>query len=98
MYQSTFGKKWVCFDCQTSFFDLNKETVICPKCKADQAKNPHIIVYKNKYKAIKEDIEPDDGLIDLDDGDLNLEDGIESFEEMEEKLREQELEEDELEI
>lgn len=34
------GKKHVCYNCGTKFYDLNKEQIVCPKCKADQNSKP----------------------------------------------------------
>ena len=53
MEGSRYGTRWVCFECQTAFFDMNKENAICPKCKIDQADNPKRKQYKIKaYKKI----------------------------------------------
>lgn len=30
------GTKYVCFSCQTKFYDLGREVAVCPKCGADQ--------------------------------------------------------------
>lgn len=30
------GTKYVCFSCQTKFYDLGREEAVCPKCSADQ--------------------------------------------------------------
>ena len=30
------GTKYVCFSCQTKFYDLGRDTAVCPKCSADQ--------------------------------------------------------------
>ena len=48
MYESPFGRRWVCFECDTAFFDLKKEKAICPKCSADQANNPNLIQLPNE--------------------------------------------------
>jgi len=34
------GYKYVCFDCSTKFYDLNKPEPVCPKCGADQRDRP----------------------------------------------------------
>jgi hypothetical protein len=31
-----FGTKYLCFKCNTKFYDLKKPDPICPKCGADQ--------------------------------------------------------------
>jgi uncharacterized protein (TIGR02300 family) len=38
--ENPLGKKHVCYSCGTKFYDLNKETVICPRCGADQNSKP----------------------------------------------------------
>jgi len=30
------GTKYVCFSCQTKFYDLGREVALCPKCGVDQ--------------------------------------------------------------
>lgn len=42
------GFKFVCFACNTKFYDLNKPQAICPKCSADQADRPKVAVEKPK--------------------------------------------------
>jgi len=42
------GFKFVCFACNTKFYDLNKPKAICPKCSADQADRPRVPVEKPK--------------------------------------------------
>ena len=34
------GYKYVCFECSTKFYDLNKPEPVCPKCEADQRDRP----------------------------------------------------------
>lgn len=34
------GNKFVCFKCQTKFYDLKKPDPLCPKCGADQRESP----------------------------------------------------------
>jgi hypothetical protein len=34
------GYKWVCSVCEAKFYDLGKEDAICPRCDADQRKQP----------------------------------------------------------
>lgn len=34
------GNKFVCFKCETKFYDLKKPDAICPKCGADQRESP----------------------------------------------------------
>jgi hypothetical protein len=37
------GHKWVCFNCNTKFYDLGKEVPVCPKCEADQRDRPPVV-------------------------------------------------------
>ncbi len=30
------GTKYVCYSCQSKFYDLGRSTAVCPKCGADQ--------------------------------------------------------------
>lgn len=34
------GNRFVCFKCETKFYDLKKPDPICPKCGADQRESP----------------------------------------------------------
>lgn len=34
------GNKFVCFKCETKFYDLKKPDAICPKCGSDQRESP----------------------------------------------------------
>jgi uncharacterized protein (TIGR02300 family) len=34
------GTKFVCFKCNTRFYDMKKPEPICPKCGADQRESP----------------------------------------------------------
>lgn len=34
------GTKWVCYSCETRFYDLKKPDPLCPKCQADQRESP----------------------------------------------------------
>ncbi|MEE8165962.1 MAG: FYDLN acid domain-containing protein [Myxococcota bacterium] len=34
------GFRWICFNCDTKFYDLGKEQPICPKCETDQRERP----------------------------------------------------------
>jgi hypothetical protein len=38
--KATLGTRYVCFECEIKFYDLNKAP-ICPACKADQSENPN---------------------------------------------------------
>ena len=41
------GQRWVCYECEARFYDLNRPEPLCPKCKADQRKSP---VFEKKPK------------------------------------------------
>jgi uncharacterized protein (TIGR02300 family) len=30
------GTKYICYSCQTKFYDLGRDSAVCPKCGADQ--------------------------------------------------------------
>ena len=36
MEKSFRGQKHVCSNCNTKFFDFNKEKIICPNCKTEK--------------------------------------------------------------
>jgi len=35
-----FGKKFLCYKCNTKFYDMRKPDAVCPKCGADQRDSP----------------------------------------------------------
>jgi uncharacterized protein (TIGR02300 family) len=37
---SKLGAKWECFSCGAKFYDLGKDTPLCPKCGANQRNRP----------------------------------------------------------
>lgn len=40
MDNKKLGKKYVCYQCECKFYDLNRPQPICPKCAADQTEAP----------------------------------------------------------
>jgi len=38
--KASLGNRYVCFECEVKFYDLNKDPV-CPSCGADQRENPN---------------------------------------------------------
>ncbi len=34
------GQRWVCYECDARFYDLNRPEPVCPRCKADQRESP----------------------------------------------------------
>jgi uncharacterized protein (TIGR02300 family) len=37
---ANLGKKWICYSCQTKFYDFSKPEAICPKCGSNQKNAP----------------------------------------------------------
>lgn len=40
MAAKELGNKFLCFKCNTKFYDLKKPDPICPKCGSDQRESP----------------------------------------------------------
>jgi hypothetical protein len=38
--KSKLGTRFVCFECGTKFYDLNRADPLCPECNADQRNKP----------------------------------------------------------
>ncbi len=38
--KTLLGSRYTCYQCQTKFYDLNREPPICPECGADQTDAP----------------------------------------------------------
>ena len=69
MEKSFRGQKHICSNCNTKFFDFNKERIICPNCKTE-------IVMKNIKPIISDDIntkEDNENIVD----DLELSEEVE---------------------
>ncbi len=77
MEKSLRGKKHICSNCNTKFFDFNKEKIICPNCKTEVVIKKKASVSSDKFK-IKEEIKTENDDVELseevefnDDNDLN---------------------------
>lgn len=63
MEKSIRGQKRVCSNCNTKFFDFNKEKIICPNCKTEIIKKKTIpivaenIKIKNEVNDLGEDVD-----------------------------------------
>ncbi len=44
MEKSFRGQKRVCSNCNTKFFDFNKEKIICPNCKTEKKYKKKLLV------------------------------------------------------
>jgi uncharacterized protein (TIGR02300 family) len=85
--RSDLGVKYVCFQCNAKFYDLNKPEPLCPKCGADQRQRPKVEAKAKSAAAgqrrpvtrpmvpLLEDEEEDDVIVD-EELDLGL-DGVE---------------------
>ena len=47
-HRHKLGHKWVCFECSSRFYDLNKADPLCPRCGVDQRTAPPVEVEKPK--------------------------------------------------
>ena len=76
MEKSFRGQKHVCSNCNTKFFDFNKEKIICPNCKTEKIipKNPSISSFgintEKEVEKIDDNIELSKE-VEFDDDELN---------------------------
>ena len=82
------GKKHICKNCSTKFYDLNKEIIICPNCgakiedsKASVSSNEKVTQVTNKEevevdKILSGELDKDIGFEDDDDDDDDKDDNI----------------------
>jgi len=49
---ANLGKKWICYSCQTKFYDFSKPEAICPKCGSNQKNAPAKSRAAKKEKAV----------------------------------------------
>ena len=54
MEKSLRGRKHVCSNCNTKFFDFNKEKIICPNCRTELVMKKKILNISDSSK-IKDD-------------------------------------------
>ena len=76
MEKSFRGQKHVCSNCNTKFFDFNKEKIICPNCKTEKIMQKKVPVNSFDFKMKKEAETVDDNLelskeVEFDDEELN---------------------------
>ena len=63
MEKSFRGQKHVCSNCNTKFFDFNKEKIICPNCKTEIKIQKKKIVSSVDFKTEKEVDTADNNLV-----------------------------------
>ena len=76
--KSKLGSRYICFQCGTKFYDLNKPTPSCPECQADQGDAPaqdmrRMLSSRGKRK-VKDIEEPVEKPKSDEDDDLGLDD------------------------
>ena len=76
MEKSFRGQKHVCSNCNTKFFDFNKEKIICPNCKTEKIVQKKVPISSLDFKAEKEVETANDDLelskeVEFDDVELN---------------------------
>ena len=80
MEKSFRGQKHVCSNCNTKFFDFNKEKIICPNCKTEKITKKKVTINTVDFKTAKEVEKVDNDLeiseeVEFDDNEV-LEDDI----------------------
>ena len=76
MEKSFRGQKRVCSNCNTKFFDFNKEKIICPNCKTEKKMQKKVPINSLELKTKKEVDTLNDDLelskeVEFDDNELN---------------------------
>ena len=76
MEKSFRGQKHVCSNCNTKFFDFNKEKIICPNCKTEKKIQKKVPISSLELKTEKEVETVNDDLelskeVEFDDVELN---------------------------
>ena len=65
--KSKLGERFVCYQCGTKFYDLNREVPNCPECNADQNEAPvrsmKKLLTESKTRLPETDPEPKEGEI-----------------------------------
>ena len=76
MEKSFRGQKHVCSNCNTKFFDFNKEKIICPNCKTEKIIQKKAPISSLDFKTEKKVETVDDNLelseeVEFEDDELN---------------------------
>ena len=76
MEKSFRGHKHICSNCNTKFFDFNKEKIICPNCKTEKVMQKKAPISAIDIKTEKEVKKVDDNLelseeVEFDDDEIN---------------------------
>jgi uncharacterized protein (TIGR02300 family) len=76
MEKSFRGQKRVCSNCNTKFFDFNKEKIICPNCKTEKVIQKKKIISSEGFKTEKKAEKEDNNLelseeVEFDDNELD---------------------------
>ena len=76
MEKSFRGQKHVCSNCNTKFFDFNKEKIICPNCKTEIIMKKTKIIVSDDFKIKEDDKKVVDDLelseeVEFDDDEFN---------------------------
>lgn len=82
------GNKFVCFKCNSKFYDLKKPDPVCPKCGTDQRESPAnrpAEGRRGRLAAVPKIIEPIEPVVK---GEGEEEEEIEEFEDEEEAAEE----------
>ena len=62
MAKPEWGKKRICTNCNTKYYDLNKSPIICPSCGAEFNPNDYLKSKKGKNVPLKASVEDDNDL------------------------------------
>ena len=68
MPKAEWGKKVVCLNCETKFYDLNRKPAICPNCGAEYSDTAVEDVVVNAKQVFTDDVDvvTDDNLVGSD--------------------------------
>lgn len=59
------GTKRTCISCNAHFYDMNKKTVVCPKCHTEQAAEAFVKQKAAHYKASAKEAQEEDEIASL---------------------------------
>ena len=86
------GNKHVCSNCNTKFFDFNKEKIVCPRCNTEVTTKKENIIISDKI-ATKESSKKIDSEISLEEN-VGFDDDLENVIDDEIELGEDEIAKD----
>jgi uncharacterized protein (TIGR02300 family) len=94
MAAKDLGNKFICFKCNTKFYDMKKPDPVCPKCGSDQRESPAnkpAEKGRGRLAAVPRVVEPVEPVVPAPDAEEGEEEEIEGIDEEEAAVEEEDV-------